>query len=163
MTPEIRRLLEQRGEAVREACARIADQRADEGRRLRDRLGANKRAAQIADHCTDTATNLAAAIRALPLPPLPEVAGDQWMPDGEPVRLDECPPGLFVFGKTLCFRSEYLTTLEAPRRYQPDAYVVASGEYFWGGAKDSADRSSLMVQPVSPPTSSAASGEAADV
>ncbi len=65
------------------------------------------------------------------------------------VRLDECPPGLFMFDGTLCFRSEYTTTLDNPRRYQPDAYVVETGEYFWGGAKTTEERSALMVVPVS--------------
>ena len=63
--------------------------------------------------------------------------------------LDDCPPGLFWFGDTLGFKSEYTTTLENPRRYQCDAYVVASGEYFRGGARDTAERATLIVQPVS--------------
>jgi hypothetical protein len=31
----------------------------------------------------------------------------------EPVTLNECPPGLFMFNGTLCFKSKYTTTLEA--------------------------------------------------
>lgn len=65
----------------------------------------------------------------------------------DPVRLIDCPPGLFWFGKTLGFRSEYSSeTLANPA--QPDAYVVSSGEYFWGGAKTSEARSELMVTPI---------------
>jgi hypothetical protein len=66
---------------------------------------------------------------------------------GEPVRLDECPPGLFLFGDTLGFRSEYWTPKQTPPN-QPDAYVVESGEYFWGGADTTAERSKLLVRPL---------------
>lgn len=52
--------------------------------------------------------------------------------------LAECPPGLFLFGGCLGFRSEYGT----------DAYVVSSGEAFWGGAKTKEERDALMVTPV---------------
>lgn len=76
----------------------------------------------------------------------------------EPCRLDECPPGLFMFGDMLGFRSEYSTQVrktvaENPDGpiYQPDAYVVESGEYFWGGASDTATRSALIVQPLEIP------------
>lgn len=75
-----------------------------------------------------------------------------WPTDRPGYPLRECPPGLFIFGGTLCFRSEYSTTLENPRRHQPDAYVVESGEYFWGGAKTSEERSALSVFPVEPIT-----------
>jgi hypothetical protein len=66
----------------------------------------------------------------------------------EAVELRDCPPGLFWFNGTLGFKSEYTTTLENPRRYQCDAYVVESGEYFWGGAKNTAERAKLMVHPI---------------
>lgn len=75
-----------------------------------------------------------------------------WPTDRPGYPLRDCPPGLFMFEGTLCFRSEYSTTLENPRRYQPDAYVVESGEYFWGGAKTSEERSALIVFPVEPIT-----------
>lgn len=68
--------------------------------------------------------------------------------DIKPVTLNDCPPGLFVFGGTLCFKSEYATTLENPPYYQCDAYCVESGEYFWGGAKGTEARGKLMVQPL---------------
>ena len=64
------------------------------------------------------------------------------------VKLIDCPPGLFWFEGSLCFRSEYSTTVSSSPYPQPDAYVVASGEYFWGGAKSSEARSELMVQPI---------------
>lgn len=64
------------------------------------------------------------------------------------VRLEDCPPGLFWFNGSLCFRTEYSTTITSTPAPQPDAYVVASGEYFWGGAKSSEARSELMVQPI---------------
>lgn len=62
--------------------------------------------------------------------------------------LAECPPGLFMFNGTMGFKSEYTTTLENPRRYQCDAYVVESGEYFHGGAKGTQDRAALIVTPL---------------
>lgn len=66
------------------------------------------------------------------------------------VTLDECPPGLFLFGEdnTLCFKSEYSTTQAKSGAAQCDAYVVSSGEYFWGGAMSAAERAVLKVRPV---------------
>ena len=58
-------------------------------------------------------------------------------------RLDECPPGLFLLGNCLGFKSEYRND-----KGSCEAYVVASGEFFWGGAKDAAEREALMVTPV---------------
>lgn len=58
-------------------------------------------------------------------------------------RLDECPPGLFLYGDCLGFKSEY-----RGESGTPDAYVVASGEFFWGGAKTREDRDGLPVIPV---------------
>ena len=69
--------------------------------------------------------------------------------DTHPVTLNDCPPGLFWFEDMLGFKSEYTTTLENPRRYQCDAYVVESGEYFHGGAKSTEERGKLLVRPVS--------------
>jgi hypothetical protein len=70
------------------------------------------------------------------------------------VTLGECPKGLFLFdadGHTSClgFKSEYKTeSLSSPGFWQSDAYVVESGEYFWGGVSDPRARESLMVTPV---------------
>lgn len=58
-------------------------------------------------------------------------------------RLDQCPPGLLLFGGCLVFKSEYRGS-----EGTPDAYVVASGEFFWGGAKTRKERDALMVTPV---------------
>lgn len=68
---------------------------------------------------------------------------------GPRVRLKDCPPGLFLYKGALCFRSEYATMTETNPN-QPDAYVVESGEYFWGGTSDSAARSNLFVEPLEP-------------
>jgi hypothetical protein len=59
---------------------------------------------------------------------------------------DQCPAGLFIDGETLCFRSEYGAVVEG--EYQGDAYVVESGEYYWGGAKSVAARNEILVHPV---------------
>lgn len=57
--------------------------------------------------------------------------------------LNDCPPGLFIMGNCLGFKSEYRNDSGSP-----DAYVVASGEFFWGGAKTREERDALMVTPV---------------
>lgn len=63
------------------------------------------------------------------------------------VPLKFCPPGLFLFEGELCFRSEYKTT-NANGYVQSDAYIVATGEYFWGGASNTGAREQLKVEPV---------------
>jgi len=68
------------------------------------------------------------------------------VPDGDPVTLDDCPEGLFLFGKTLAVMTEYATDRSDIR--QRDAYIVESGEYFWGGTSYAADRAKLIVQPL---------------
>ena len=57
--------------------------------------------------------------------------------------LDDCPPGLFLFGNCLGFKSEYRT-----EGGKAEAFVVASGEFFWGGAKSHDERAELLVTPV---------------
>lgn len=70
------------------------------------------------------------------------------------VTLRECPPGLFLFdadGHTGClgFKSEYMTESQSsPGVWQSDAYVVESGEYFWGGTSDPRAREALKVTPL---------------
>lgn len=64
------------------------------------------------------------------------------------VSLDECPEGLFLFNGTLCFKSEYQTQNQSSGYWQSDAYVVSSGEYFWGGASTAEARDKLLVTPV---------------
>ena len=71
-------------------------------------------------------------------------------PAGEAVTLAECPPGLFLYRgdgyESLGFKSVYKG--ETVSGWQTDAYVVASGEYFWGGAKSGMQREQLMVIPM---------------
>jgi hypothetical protein len=56
--------------------------------------------------------------------------------------LDECPPGLFRHGDYYGFKTEYRD------KNGPEAYVVESGEYFWGGTSDRDERRQLRVTPV---------------
>lgn len=70
---------------------------------------------------------------------------------GRRCRLGNCPPGLFRFGDIIGFKSEYMTPVDGASGttlYQSDAYCVASGEYFWGGATSAEKRERLMVQPL---------------
>ena len=66
------------------------------------------------------------------------------------VRLGEAPVGLFEYDGTIGFKSEYgkVHTDEQGTFVQVDAYVVCSGEYFWGGAKTSRERNNLLVTPL---------------
>lgn len=66
--------------------------------------------------------------------------------------LGECPPGLFLFGGLhLGFKSEYKTESQSrPGVWQSDAYVVESGEYFWGGTSNPVIREQLEVEPLDP-------------
>lgn len=68
------------------------------------------------------------------------------------VRFKNCPVGLFWCGDTLAVMTEYVTTIEAnatrERRYNRDAYIVESGEYFAGGTISYEARDELMVTPV---------------
>lgn len=61
------------------------------------------------------------------------------------VTLNLCPPGLFLFNGALCFRTEYRDHNGA------EAYVVQSGEYFWGGTNRAEDRGELLVNPITLP------------
>ncbi|MEM8615433.1 MAG: hypothetical protein AAGF20_00710 [Pseudomonadota bacterium] len=63
------------------------------------------------------------------------------------VPFDECPEGLFVFGDYVAVMTEYVT-LNARGFSQRDAFIVSSGEYFWGGTSKAEDRSKLMVRPI---------------
>lgn len=99
----------------------------------RDRIGPGKRR-WFDDACRGAADAAIAALRE-----------SGWCPAvrEEPTTFGECPPGLFLFGGTLCFKSEYHTKVN-----QPDAYVVSSGEYFWGGTVELEARLSLVVIPL---------------
>lgn len=59
------------------------------------------------------------------------------------MRLCDAPVGLFLFGDTLCLMTEYSS--EGCGRH---AYIVSSGEMFWGGAKSKEERANLEVVPV---------------
>ena len=43
------------------------------------------------------------------------------------VTLADCPIGLFVFEGELCLKTEY-----GSNEGRIDAYIVSSGEFFWG-------------------------------
>lgn len=64
----------------------------------------------------------------------------QVYPNEWPCTLSDCPPGLFTYGETLCFKSEYSTN------GRTDAYIAESGESFQGGAINDVARESLIVQ-----------------
>ena len=66
-------------------------------------------------------------------------------PEGWQCTFKECPAGFFVFGGSLCLKSEYFST-GGGQDYN-DAYCE-SGEYFYGGVDNNEDRDKLMVQPV---------------
>lgn len=69
--------------------------------------------------------------------------------EGERVTLEECPPGLFLSESGhLGFKSEYRMHNGEEMTRWPDAYVVASGEVFWGGAKSHDERAALFVRPI---------------
>lgn len=57
------------------------------------------------------------------------------------VKLKDCPIGLFITDhKTLCVKTEY---------GNDDAYIVWSGERFWGGAKTIEEIGEVLVLPIS--------------
>lgn len=55
------------------------------------------------------------------------------------VKLKDCPIGLFIKDNTLCIKTEYGN----------EAYIVSSGEYFWGGAKTKEKIGEVLVLPIS--------------
>ena len=54
------------------------------------------------------------------------------------VPLRECPIGLFIKDNTLCVKTEYGN----------EAYIVSSGECFWGGAKTREQIGDILVLPI---------------
>jgi len=93
---------------------------------------------------------LARAALSAASPHMPVPAGWVLVPEGDPVTLDDCPEGLFMFGDTIAMMTEYATmSRTVPPMRQRDAYIVESGEYFWGGTSRTMDRAKLMVQPLS--------------
>jgi hypothetical protein len=64
---------------------------------------------------------------------------------GEPTTLEECPIGLFLSGDELCLKTEY-----GNNEGRIDAYIVSSGEFFWGSAPQTiANQRAQIVRPVS--------------
>jgi hypothetical protein len=62
----------------------------------------------------------------------------------EEVSLAECPPGLFWAGETLGMKSEY-----GDNRGRIDAFIVESGEFFWGKAPQTIARQrEIRVRPI---------------
>lgn len=57
--------------------------------------------------------------------------------------LAECPIGLFLYDGAICLKIEY-----GDNEGRIDAYIVDSGEFFWGGAKDRSDQRKVMVIPI---------------
>jgi len=64
---------------------------------------------------------------------------------GMALPLDECPIGLFVSaGGELCLKTEY-----GNNEGRIDAYIVSSGEFFWGAAPQTIDsQRKQLVQPL---------------
>ena len=62
--------------------------------------------------------------------------------------LKDCPNGLFVYSGSYGFKTEYKTIDRAKGTWLSDAYVLESGEYFWGGAATATERENLIVTPV---------------
>lgn len=59
------------------------------------------------------------------------------------VRLADLEPGkLFRFGDTIGFKSEYRTGGAI------EAFIVGSGEMFWGGTNTAQEQRELMVEPI---------------
>lgn len=54
------------------------------------------------------------------------------------VPLKDCPIGLFIKDNTLCVKTEYGN----------EAYIVSSGEVFWGGARTKEEIGDILVLPI---------------
>lgn len=60
---------------------------------------------------------------------------------GKKTELGKLKSGsLFLFGGVIALKSEYRSN------GQSDAYIVGTGEYFWGGAKSPMERERLEVR-----------------
>lgn len=87
------------------------------------------------------------------------------------VRLGDCPPGLFRFGDTIGFKTEYrgmetigpVEVTGSEIRWvvgrHSEVYIVESGEAFWGGVRTKDAREDLIVTPISLASVSSASAE----
>lgn len=67
------------------------------------------------------------------------------IPDGKQVTLEELLPGtIFAFGDDcIAVKSEYRCS-----NGLIEAFIIDSGEQFWGGAKTAKEQNELMVQPL---------------
>ena len=61
-------------------------------------------------------------------------------PKGWTIRLEDCPPGFFVYGDSLFFKTEY--------GRGSDECFCDTGEYFRLEGLDASQRDNLHVQPV---------------
>jgi hypothetical protein len=62
----------------------------------------------------------------------------------EEVSLNDLPAGsLFQYGGTIALKSEYRTRNDAI-----EAFIVGSGEMFWGGTDTASEQGELMVKPI---------------
>jgi hypothetical protein len=60
------------------------------------------------------------------------------------IRLKDLEPGrMFLYGKTLGLKTEYKTPQGAC-----EAFIVGSGEMFWGGSGTTKEREELLVNKV---------------
>jgi len=58
------------------------------------------------------------------------------------VKLGKCPIGLFLYGNTICLKTEYWVD------GAPECYIVSSGEYFCGGVSNNDEYLNLFVIPL---------------
>ena len=70
------------------------------------------------------------------------------VPCDMPIRLVECPPGLFLFGveaaePSVGFKTEY----GAHNPHDMEVYCIDSGEAFWGGVDSRSNLGDLQVMP----------------
>ncbi|MCW4115649.1 hypothetical protein NPA31_011810 [Aurantimonas sp. MSK8Z-1] len=72
--------------------------------------------------------------------------GWRLVPSGQVMTLAECPVGMFLAGSTLALKTEY-----GSNEGRIDAYIVDSGEFFWGAAPQTiASQRATLVQPLVP-------------
>ena len=77
------------------------------------------------------------------------------IPDGKKVTLEELLPGtIFAYGNTLfASRNADEDCIAVKSEYRCsngliEAFIIDSGEQFWGGAKTAKEQNKLMVQPL---------------
>jgi hypothetical protein len=67
-----------------------------------------------------------------------------FVPSGHAVSLEQCPVGLFLSDSEVCLKTEYTRADGAV-----DAYIVSSGEAFWGPQPQTVEHQrTCMVQPL---------------